>query len=99
MNSAAASTNPTPTNITLLVNRNRVNPDSLVGLTLTALEAVLSNTDEHFSKNAEDRKVLSRALNKAIQAVSKAKAGSVTLEVTSSLSPETKTITHVIQVR
>ena len=76
MNSAAASTNPTPTNITLLVNRNRVNPDSLVGLTLTTLEAVLSNTDEHFSKNAEDRKVLSRALNKAIQAVSKAKAGS-----------------------
>ena len=98
MNSAAASTNPTPTNITLLVNRNRVNPDSLVGLTLTTLEAVLSNTDEHFSKNA-DRKVLSRALNKAIQAVSKAKAGSVTIEVTSSLSPETKTITHVIQVR
>ena len=88
-----------PTNVTLLVNRNRVDPNSLVGLSLTTLEAVLSNADEQLSQSAQERKALSSAVSKAINAVRKTKSGSVTVEVTSSLNTESKTITHTIQVR
>lgn len=87
------------TNVTLIVNRNPVNLDSLEGLTLSTLEAVLTNADAQLGKSDADRQSLTAALQTALASVKSGHRTSVVFEVTSSLDTATKTIKHIIEVR
>lgn len=92
------SSSPRP-KVDLIINRERMSTDRLEGLGLASLNAVISEVDDHLSKDQSRRMAFTAAIREMIRARSKGNSGGVALEVTSSLDPATKTIKHVIRVR